>query len=250
MITTTEVATTSTAPLNAHEAPRLQVSDLGVAFTDAAGAKSHVVGNLDLTAAPGQLVCLTGRSGSGKTSVLRCLLGLATPTAGEVIWDNITMASMTPTQAADFRRQRTAYLDQSSTLLPELTVLENILLPLLPDGRAAVRAHIPRARHFIAGLGLQERVRATPDQLSGGERQRVGLARVLAAGTPGLVTDEPTASLDRRWADQVAQLLREYADNGALVIVASHDPAFPHLADITLTLDKTRTISSGSQAAR
>lgn len=236
-MTATTATDISVAPLSAADGPRLQVEDLGIAFTDAAGEKSTIVENLNIEAVPGQLVCLTGRSGSGKTSVLRCLVGLATPTTGQITWDNTSTSSMTPAETADFRRLRTSYLDQSSTLLPELTVLDNILLPFLPDGRAAVRAHIPRAKQFITGLGLQERIGATPEQLSGGERQRVGLARILAAGTPGLVADEPTASLDRKRADQVVHLLREYADNGALVIVASHDPAFLHLADITQILE-------------
>lgn len=226
-----------TAPLGTDEVPTLRVSELGVAFTDGVGATTQVVESLDLAVTPGQLVCLTGRSGSGKTSVLRCILGLATPTTGKVTWDEVRMAAMDPAAAADFRRQRVAYLDQSSTLLAELTVLENALLPSLPDGRSVARARIPRAKHVITELGLRERIRATPGQLSGGERQRAGLARVLTAGTPGLVADEPTASLDRTWADRVAQLLRAYADNGALVIVASHDPVFPDLADATLALD-------------
>lgn len=196
-----------------------------------------VIRDLDLQAAAGELVCLAGRSGSGKTSVLRVLAGLASPARGSIAWNSMDLSQMDAESLADLRRQHVGYMDQDAGLLPELTTLENCILASLPDGRVESRKARKRALVTLQELGLEQRLRWRPRQLSGGERQRVVLARVLTARTPAIVADEPTASLDRSWADHVITKLRDHADQGGLVITASHDPEIARAADVVIHLE-------------
>lgn len=221
---------------NLTTAPNLRVTGLCVTFRDPTGEPVHVVDSLSFTASPGQLVCLVGRSGSGKTSVLRRLLRLDGCSPGSVCWDEQDVSALTESEAADFRRTRVAYVDQNSALVEELTVLENALLPLLPDGRDRVRENTDHALELLTLFGLDRRVRWRPRQLSGGERQRVGLVRAMVGRAPGIVADEPTASLDRRWAARVTTALRQHADNGGLVVAASHDRSLADAADVIIHL--------------
>lgn len=215
----------------------LEVTDLSVAYPDGTGGTITVVAGMSFTVEPGDFLCLVGRSGSGKTSILRQLVGLAAPEPGRIAWDGADVAGMKPAQLADLRRTVAAYVDQDSALVDELSCVENVLLPLMPDGRRAVRARRGEALRTLKTLGLGERLRWRPARLSGGERQRVALARALVAATPTILADEPTASLDRSWADRVILHLREHAERGGSVIVASHDPAVARSADRTLHLE-------------
>jgi ABC-type lipoprotein export system ATPase subunit len=185
-----------------------------------------IVENYDLALTPGQLHCLAGRSGSGKTSILRTAAGLVPPTAGSVLWNGTTISGTTDDAITRRRRQLIGYLDQGGVLVPGLTALENVLLPAVPDRRT--RALVARASELLESLGVAGRATSYPEKLSGGERQRVALARALLLGPAIVMADEPTASLDRESADAVIRLLRDLADSGAAVLVAAHDQ---HLID-------------------
>lgn len=216
--------------------PYVSVSGLGVEYPTPQGNVT-VIHSLDLHASAGQFVCLSGRSGSGKTSVLRVIAGLAAASSGSVSWNGTDTAQMNADALADLRRQLVGYMDQDAGLLPELTTLENCMLASLPDGRAESRKARNRSLVILQELGLEPRLRWRPRQLSGGERQRVVLARVLTARTPAIVADEPTASLDRSWADRVITKLRSHADQGGLIIAASHDPEIARTADLVIHLE-------------
>jgi ABC-type lipoprotein export system ATPase subunit len=217
--------------------PALQVTSLAIAYTDTEGEHLDVVSGVSFSVVPGQLCCIAGRSGSGKTSVARVLVGLTAPAGGTVTWGGVDLSTLTEVERSDQRRKITGYVDQEATLIPGLTVLDNILLPAIPDGRDAARRAKNKAAEDLRRLGLERRRKWSPARLSGGERQRVALARALTANTPAIVVDEPTASLDRRWADTVIDLLLEHADAGGIVVAASHDPTLARASHTVITLD-------------
>ncbi|MDR0837185.1 MAG: ATP-binding cassette domain-containing protein [Propionibacteriaceae bacterium] len=216
----------------------LVVDSLSLAYTNSLGETLQVVTDLSFRVEPGQLCVLSGRSGSGKTSVIRALVGLLAWTAGSIKWGGIDLATLSETERADQRRKLTGYVDQEASLIPELSIVDNLLLPHLPDGRKAVLAAKQDAVDLLKKLGLDQRASWTSAKLSGGERSRAALVRGLAAKTGVIVTDEPTASVDRKWADKVIELLLAHAhDDGGMVIAASHDPGLAAVADVLVTLD-------------
>ena len=181
----------------------------------------QIVADYDLGLAPGTMHCLAGRSGSGKTSILRVAAGLVPPTSGEVSWSGQALSALRDDAITELRRAHVGYLDQGGVLIAGLTALENALLPAVPERN--VRACEPRARALLDRLGVGARAAHRPDQLSVGERQRVALARALLLEPAVLMVDEPTASLDREIADGVIALLEGLAHDGIAVLVASHD---------------------------
>jgi ABC-type lipoprotein export system ATPase subunit len=183
--------------------------------------------NLRMTA--GDFHCLAGRSGSGKTSILRVAAGLMPPTEGRVLWQGLEITGLADDVITARRRHHVGYLDQRGNLVPGLTALENVLLPAVPDRRTRELAR--KARDILHELGVGARASHYPERLSGGERQRVALARALVLGPAVVMADEPTASLDRASADSLIALLRRLADRGTAVLVASHDPNLIAAAD-------------------
>ncbi len=194
-----------------------------------------IVADFDLAVRAGQFLCIAGRSGSGKTSLLRVAAGLAEPRAGQVSWEGRPLDQLGADQRATTRRRLVAMMEQNPTLLPELTVLENVLLPAIPDRRS--KELTGRARDLLTQLGLDRHTQHRPDTLSGGERQRLALARALLLDPPVIITDEPTASLDRGWADHVIDTLAHAANTGTAVLAASHDPNLTGRAHTIATLD-------------
>jgi ABC-type lipoprotein export system ATPase subunit len=170
--------------------------------------------------------CLAGRSGSGKTSILKVAAGLVPPTSGQVIWAGEQLSRLRDDRITTLRRSLIGYLDQGGVLINGLTAVENVLLPAVPDRRTKELA--PRATSLLERLGVGDRATHKPEQLSVGERQRVALARALLLEPRVIMVDEPTASLDRASADSVIELLRRLTDDGTAVLVAAHDQ---HLID-------------------
>lgn len=216
--------------------PTLQAAALEVSFVDRDGSKRTLLEEFSLSAGPGTFVCVAGRSGSGKTSLLRCLVGLQTPTSGTVCWDGVAISDMDGSEQADLRRVRLAYVDQAAAMVDDLTIADNVVLPAVPDGRRAVLGASQRATEIVSRLGLSNMLHARPSRLSGGERQRAAIARALATVDTTVIADEPTASLDRAWADRVIGELRRLADGGRSIIVASHDPGVAANADFVVQL--------------
>lgn len=214
----------------------LQVRNLSVQYEGTDGRSVQVLSDLDFGLAPATMTCLVGRSGSGKTSVLRQVVGLAEARESTVWWGDRDIASFNNEERASLRRRQAAYVDQQSGLVEELTLLENSLLALYPNGKAAVRRARPGASALLDEMGLTSRADWRPAYASGGERQRVALARALLSGAPTIVADEPTSSLDSRWASAVIGLLRDHADRGGSVLVASHDPAVAAASESTVVL--------------
>ncbi len=185
-----------------------------------------IVDDYDLALRPGTMHCLAGRSGSGKTSILRVAAGLVPPTSGEVEWNGEGLHGLSDDAVTSRRRNTISYLDQGGVLVPGLTALENVLLPAVPT--RTTKSLASRASDLLGSLGVAGRAGSYPDKLSGGERQRVALARALLLEPSIVMADEPTASLDRTSADSVIRLLRELTEQGIVVLVAAHDQ---HLID-------------------
>lgn len=184
----------------------------------------HALAGVSLAVAPGEFLVITGPSGCGKTTLLNVLAGMDRPSAGEVVLGDVAYSTLSEDDLCALRRERIGYVFQFYNLLPHLTALENVALPLRFRGwgrEAAVR----RAREVLEEMGLGHRWRHRPRELSGGEQQRVAIARAVA-GNPDLVlADEPTGNLDSRSAARVADLFTEINRQGRTLVVVSHDPA-------------------------
>lgn len=213
----------------------IELSALTISYPASDGGTLTIIENYDLSLEPGTMHCLAGRSGSGKTSILRVAAGLVPPTSGEVIWAGERLSTLRDDRVTALRRSLVGYLDQGGVLISGLTALENVLLPAVPDRRTKELAN--RGRRLLDQLGVGERASHRPDQLSVGERQRVALARAMLLEPQVIMVDEPTASLDRASADSVIEQLSALAAGGIAVLVAAHDQHLIDAADSRTLLD-------------
>lgn len=181
-----------------------------------------------------QMVSIVGPSGSGKSTLLGLLAGLDKPTAGSIRLNGQEITTWTESQLAHFRRQNIGYLFQSFHLIPTLTALENVMLPLELSSDGAAQA---RARDLLEAVGLQDREGHYPTQLSGGEQQRVAVARAFACRPPILLADEPTGNLDSATGQLVIDLLlRLHRDQGSTLILVTHDSSLAEQTERIITL--------------
>jgi len=210
---------------NANQShPMLRVSGLGHRVSLETDTLTILQGvNLEINR--GESVAIVGRSGSGKTTLLGLLAGLDTPTEGVVELDGAQISQLDEDERARLRASRVGFVFQSFQLLPALSALENVMLPL---ELAGIEAPEMRARELLERVGLGERLNHTPRQLSGGEQQRVAIARAFASEPVVLFADEPTGNLDNRTGQAVSDLLMELnREQGTTLVMVTHDE---HLA--------------------
>ena len=183
-----------------------------------------LVQGINLRIADNEFVAITGPSGSGKSSLLYLLGLLDLPTSGEVLINGRATVHMDEEERALTRLTRLGFVFQFHFLLPEFTILDNVMLPMRALDRLSDEAMRARAHDLLASLGLADHVRKRPDQLSGGQRQRVAVARALANQPPVILADEPTGSLDSHASEQVFDVLRELVEkHGKTVVAVTHD---------------------------
>jgi lipoprotein-releasing system ATP-binding protein len=183
-----------------------------------------LVQDVSLGIGKGEMVAITGPSGSGKSSLLYLLGLLDTPTNGEVLFDGRPTHALTARQKAAIRLSGIGFVFQFHFLLPEFTVLGNVMVPMRRLGRWTPREAEDRASAILTSLGLADHIRKLPDQLSGGQRQRVAVARALANDPPLILADEPTGSLDSASSEQVFEILSGIvSDHGKTVVAVTHD---------------------------
>jgi len=185
-----------------------------------------LVHDIDLAIRANEFVAITGPSGSGKSSLLYLLGLLDMPTAGEVLIRGRATAHMDEEERAATRLSLLGFVFQFHFLLPEFTVLDNVMLPMRALGVLSAEGMRTRARDLLGSLGLGDHMSKRPDQLSGGQRQRVAVARALANEPPIILADEPTGSLDSKASGQVFDVLRDLVDKyGKTVVAVTHDLA-------------------------
>ncbi|MGH3348170.1 MAG: ABC transporter ATP-binding protein [Nocardioides sp.] len=200
------------------------------------GADVHALRGADLDVHGSQMLALTGRSGSGKTTILNLIAGLLRADGGTIEVDGLEVTAASESQLIELRRERLGVIYQDFALLPLLTAEENIGLPLRiarvdPKERDAVVAEL------LARVGLSGHSRQRPDELSGGQQQRVAIARALANRPRVILADEPTGQLDSETGAAVMQLLRQLVtEEGATAIVATHDPSVEAVANTVVHL--------------
>lgn len=200
------------------------------------------INGFDLDVAAGSLVILLGPSGCGKTTLLSCLGGILRPSSGAIKFGDVDVASLTARELSTYRRDTVGIVFQAFNLVPSLTALENVMVPLLAAG-ASRRAASKKAGQLLARVGLEERMSHRPGDLSGGQQQRVAVARAIALDPPLILADEPTAHLDFIQVEEVLRLIRELASGDRMVVVATHDSRILPLADrvVDLVPDFTST---------
>lgn len=216
-------------------ADRALVEVIGLGKTVSNGASPlTILQDITFSVMPGESVAIVGASGSGKSTLLGLLAGLDVPGSGEVRLDGVALSALDEDARAALRGRLLGFVFQSFQLLPSLTALENVMLPLelanLPDAEA-------QAADWLARVGLSERARHYPKHLSGGEQQRVALARAFATAPRLVLADEPTGNLDAQTGAQIVELMFELnAREGTTLILVTHDEAIAARCDRRLRI--------------
>ncbi|MEU8359578.1 ABC transporter ATP-binding protein [Nonomuraea sp. NPDC048882] len=193
----------------------------------------HALRGVSLEVTAGELVAVMGPSGSGKSTLLNLAGGLDRPTSGSVTIEGRDLAGVKDLAAV--RRTSVGYVFQDLNLIPSLTAAENVMLPRELDGVRTGRARA-EALEALAEVGAEEVAGRFPEELSGGQRQRVAIARALTGERRLLLADEPTGALDTAMGDEILQLLRTRADEGAAVLLVTHEPRYAAWADRVIYL--------------
>jgi lipoprotein-releasing system ATP-binding protein len=217
--------------------------------TSAAGAGVAVLRDISLQLAAGEAIAVVGPSGSGKSTLLNLMGTLDRPSAGTVRLEGRDLAQLNDTELAVVRNQRLGFVFQAHHLLPQLSVLENVLVPTLVDPRPQRRDAPARARRLLERVGLAPRLDHRPGQLSGGERQRVAVVRALINSPALLLADEPTGALDRAAAEALAQLLLDLnREEHVALVVATHAAGLAARMGRTYALRDGRLVEAGGLA--
>ena len=204
------------------EKPVVEVNGLGKTV-DNGGVPLTILQDISFTVMPGETVAIVGASGSGKSTLLGLLAGLDVPTAGEIRLDGVSLAALDEDARAVQRGKLLGFVFQSFQLLPALTALENVMLPLELAGRKDAAT---LARDWLERVGLGHRLKHYPKHLSGGEQQRVALARAFSPAPRLVLADEPTGNLDAATGQQVIELMFELnAKQGTTLVLVTHDEA-------------------------
>ncbi len=226
--------------------PIARADDVHLTLGSAAGAV-NVLRGVSFALGAGESMGLVGPSGSGKTTLMMLLAGLERPSRGRVVIDGIDLASLDEDGLARFRRRTIGIVFQSFHLVPTMTALENVAIPLEFAGR---RDAFAVAREGIASVGLEQRLRHYPSQLSGGEQQRIAIARAFVASPKLLLADEPTGNLDGATGHRVMDLLfRLRAEHGTALLLITHDAGLARSCDRVVGLADGRIVGEEAVAA-
>jgi lipoprotein-releasing system ATP-binding protein len=198
-----------------------------------------ILRDISLSLAAGENLAILGPSGSGKSTLLHILGTLDRPTSGQVTLDGQDPFTLDEAGLADFRRQRVGFVFQEHHLLPQCTVLENVLIPTLAAG-SPTQAHVDRAKQLLDRVGLAARLDHRPAELSGGERQRVAIARALIHSPAVLLADEPTGNLDRATAATIGALLVELQQQEQTILVV-----VTHSSELAQRLQRRSELNDG-----
>jgi len=198
---------------------------------------TYALKDISFSVEKGEFIAIMGRSGSGKSTLLHQIGLLDTPTAGEIIIDGINVESLSDKEKSTFRLERLGYVFQSYALLPELTAIESVYLPLFMLGEEK-KVYMKKAKEMLEKVGLQDRLDHLPKELSGGEQQKVAIARALANKPTILFADEPTANLDAAASETILKLFKELnKEIGQTILMVTHEPSDEKYVDRAVFLE-------------
>ena len=207
-------------------------------------AKVVALNNVSLYVNEGDFIAITGPSGSGKTTLLNIIGGLDHPSCGEVILDGKRIDNLNEDDFVYIRRRKIAYIFQEYHLLPSLTALENVMLPLTFCGS---KKEAEKALEILRRVGLEKRADHRPSQLSGGEQQRVAIARALINNPPLILADEPTGNIDQKTGIEILNLFDELNKDGRCIIVVTHNPEIAKRARKIIVLQDGQIVDEVDQ---
>jgi putative ABC transport system ATP-binding protein len=215
-----------------------------VFYTDE--VETHALSDVHLAVKKGEWLAIVGPSGSGKTTLLAILGLLDTPTAGTFLLDSKPVQDLSPADRAHVRNKHIGFIFQSFNLIGDLTVFENVELPLTYRGMGSAERK-KKVHEALERVGMSHRIKHYPSQLSGGQQQRVAVARALAGDPSILLADEPTGNLDSQNGEQVMDLLRELHRGGATICMVTHDPRYARYADRSIHLFDGRVVEENME---
>lgn len=203
--------------------------------------ETHVLKGIDIHITSGEFIAIMGKSGAGKSTLMYQLSLLDHPTSGDIIIDGTNVTDLTTNDRTEFRLNQLGYIFQDYALVPELTAIENVMIPLLMQGKTDAEARAI-AHAALQKIDLDHRENNLPSQLSGGEQQRVSIARAVAHNPKILFADEPTANLDNVSSEAVMDIFRSLHAQGQTIVMVTHEPEY------TVHCDRVIYISDGQVA--
>lgn len=210
--------------------PIIKVTDLRKVYR-IGDQKVVALNSINITIYEGEICCLLGTSGSGKSTLLNMMAGLEKPTKGSIVIANTNIEKLNEKRLADFRQENVGFVFQSYNLLPAMTALENVAMPLLFTG-VDRKSRIKAAKAIMKSVGLEKHINHKPTQMSGGQQQRVGIARAFVALPKIVFCDEPTGNLDSKTTLEVMAIIINLAKkHHQTLIIVTHDPSIANYAD-------------------
>ncbi len=220
----------------------IQIENIKKEYDSKAG-KVTAIKNMDFHIDDGEFIGIMGQSGSGKSTLLSVMGGLNRPTQGNVLIDTLNVYELSSEQRADLRSEYIGVIFQSFQLIPYLTVLENVKMPMSVTGIKEIIQN-EMAQKVLEKVGLSGKNDRLPDQLSGGEQERVAIARAIVNAPPILLADEPTGNLDTETSHEIMNLLTDLNNNGQTVIMVTHNPEMCECASRVITVKDGLCIDS------
>ena len=208
----------------------------------------HALDGISLTVEPGEFVAIVGSSGSGKSTAMNIIGCLDVPTEGTYLLDGKDVGKMSRRELAHIRNEKLGFIFQQYNLLPKLTLLENVEVPLVYAGIPAAQRHAT-AKAALERVGLGNKLKNLPNQLSGGQQQRVSIARALARGPAVILADEPTGALDSHTSREVLGMLQDLHKQGNTVVLITHDNSIAVQAERIIRLEDGRVVYDGDAHA-
>lgn len=207
---------------------------------------TKALNGINLTIKEGEFVSIIGASGSGKSTLLNMIGALDTPDSGEIIVDGINLMK-TEEDLSLFRREKIGFIFQLHNLIPNLTAIENVQIPLLSKENKTTKEENRKAESLLKSVGLEDRINQNPIKMSGGQRQRVAIARALINNPKIILADEPTGALDTKTSDKIMNLLKELHNKYKVtLIIVTHDPQVAQQSDRIITVQDGQIINNQS----